>query len=118
MSYDIHLEDEKGERVLLDEPLGIRGGTYCIGGTREAWLNVTYNYSKFFYEHIDPDLGIRFLYGKKAADCIPILEKAIAALGTDRDSDYWKATAGNAGAALADLLTLAKASPNSIFNGD
>ena len=119
MSYDIYLKDAStGETLMFDAPLDLRGGTFCMGGTKEAWLNVTWNYRPFFCEHIDPLNGIRALYGKTGRNAIPILKGAIGILGTDRDADYWKATPGNAGAALADLLVLAEAFPDGIFDGD
>ena len=46
MSYDLSLLDPVTREVLtLDEPHQMRGGTYQEGGTREARLNVTYNYA-------------------------------------------------------------------------
>lgn len=119
MSYDIYLgEPGSGDTIIFDESHDITGGTFALGGTDEAWLNITYNYAKFYYEHIDPKTGIRSLYGKTGKEVIPVLEKAIKALGTETDKDYWKATPGNAGAALQGLLIFAKARPDGIFNGD
>ncbi len=49
MSYDIELVDPvTKEPVELDEPHHMRGGTYAIGGTPHAHLNVTYNYGGIF----------------------------------------------------------------------
>ena len=49
MSYDINLCDPVTHDVLeLDDPHDMRGGTYAMGGTREAHLNVTYNYAGQF----------------------------------------------------------------------
>jgi len=119
MSYDIYLEEPGlGETIIFDELHNITGGTFVLGGTGEAWLNITYNYGKFYRNHIDPKDGIRSLYGKTGKEAIPILEKAIKGLGTERDEDYWKATPGNAGAALQGLLAFAKKRPDGIFNGD
>jgi len=119
MSYDISLkEPETKDTIIFDEPHGITGGTFVLGGTDEAWLNITYNYSKFYHLYIDKEDGIRSLYGKTGKEAIPILEKAIVKLGTERDEDYWKATPGNAGAALQGLLAFAKLRPDGIFNGD
>jgi len=119
VSYDIYLLDpETRETVYLDEPHQLKGGTYALGGTAEAWLNIPYNYSDFFRQYIDPEKGIRMLYGKKAKDCVPILVNAIDQLGTNSDPDYWAATPGNAGAALANLLALCRAAPESIIEGD
>jgi len=120
MSYDIYLNDPKtGQVIELEAPHDLRGGTYALGGTREAWLNVTYNYGSFYRQHIDADKGIRKLYGMTGEQAIPILEKAIAAIGTtERSSDYWESTPGNACAALEELLTLAKMAPHGVFDGD
>ena len=118
MSYDIHLKDPAtGEVIEFDEKHSITGGTYAIGGTSEAWLNITWNYSKFYYENIDKERGIRSLYGKTGAEAMPILEAVIAKLGTERADDYWAETPGNAGAALADLLALCKMAPHGIIEG-
>ena len=47
MSYDISLrEPVSGEQVYFDEPHQMNGGTYALGGTTEAWLNITYNYAR------------------------------------------------------------------------
>ena len=119
MSYDIDIVDPITKQVLVvDDAHHIRGGTYCLGGTNELSLNITYNYGKFFYDIIDKEEGIRFLYGKEAVDCIPILDKAIAALGDDVDEDYWKPTEGNAKAALIGLRALCKMRPDGILSGD
>ena len=84
MSYDIYLNDPvTGETIELDAPHQMTGGTYAIGGTTEAHLNVTYNYAELLYEHLDNEKGIRWLYGQPAADTIPRLEASeldIAAL--------------------------------------
>lgn len=115
MSYDIDLclNDSLVEVVLHAE-----GGTYPFGGTNGAHLNITYNYSKFYYDFIDKKKGIRWLYGKEAKDTIECLENAIAKLGTARDEDYWKPTAGNAGYVLSILLRWAKANPEAVWSGD
>ena len=65
-----------------------------MGGTKELWLNVTYNYGHFYYRpEVFGENGIRSIYGKTGAESIPMLEKAISALGDDvDDSDYWNAT--------------------------
>lgn len=118
MSYDIHFVDPATKEVVqLDEPHDLKGGNYAVGGTTEAWLNVTWNYGKFYHEQFGEE-GIRSLYGLTGEQAIPLLAKAIAALGTETDSDYWKPTPGNAGAALLNLLELAKAAPQAIIEGD
>jgi len=115
MSYDIELKKD-GE--VCDVELHSDGGTYALGGGFEAQLNITYNYSEHYSKHLDNKEGIRWLYGKKAKDCIERLQKAVKTLGTERDEDYWKATEGNAGYALSILLIWAREHPEAIFDGD
>jgi hypothetical protein len=119
MSYDIELKDPKtGEVITFEEPHDIRGGTYAIGGSPKAWVNITYNYSPFFYKHICPEKGIRALYGKTGAEAVNILLPVIRKLGNLRSENYWDATPGNAGAALTDLLVLCLSAPHAIIRGD
>lgn len=81
MSYDISLIDpETKQPIILDEPHQERGGTYAVCGTREAWLNITYNYSKWFFQFLDREKGIRWLYGQVASGTLPRLKEAIAKL--------------------------------------
>ncbi|MDE2102426.1 MAG: hypothetical protein KGL39_34590 [Patescibacteria group bacterium] len=74
MSYDIDLIDPE-----TSEPCVVanheEGGTYRMGGTTEASLNVTYNYSPF--------------YGKKASETAERLRAAVAKLGTSRHHGGW-----------------------------
>lgn len=63
--------------------------------------------------------GIRCIYGKTGAESIPMLEKAISALGDDVDDrDYWHGTEGNAKRALYGLLAFAKMRPDGVWDGD
>lgn len=117
MSYDIYLVDATGKTVEFEEPIDLRGGTYAVGGTREAWLNITYNYGPHFYKVLGRK-GIRSLYGLTGLESMPMLDAAIATLGTDEDDDYWKATEGNARAALVNLRRLAELCPSGIWRGD
>lgn len=132
MSYDIDLLDPVSKTVIdLDAPHQIKGGTYALGGTTQASLNITYNYSKHYarvfekFESPDrkdiegkPRWGVRVLYGRTGAESIPILQAAIAALGDDVDPDYWKPTEGNAKQALCGLLAFAQMRPDGIWGGD
>jgi len=117
MSYDIWITDEEGNTLTSDELLQMRGGTYAVGGTHEATLNITYNYG-VLYRKVFGRFGIRSLYGKTGREAIPLLEAAIARLGTKRSPNYWDATSGNAGAALADLLVLCRMFPDGRIEGD
>ena len=117
MSYDVELIDPVSRIVIeFDSPHQIAGGTRALGGTTEAWLNATYNYSGIFHRVLPG--GIRGLYGKTGAESIPVLEAAIAQLKDDVDPDYWKPTEGNVKRALCGLLAFAKMRPDGIWDGD
>ena len=118
MSYDISLLDQTTREVLhTDEPHAIAGGTYRVGGTTEAWLNVTYNYSKHFRRVLGEN-GIRSIYGKTGEQSLPVLRAAIEQLKTDESEDYWLPTEGNARAALVSLCKLAELFPQGVWDGD
>lgn len=139
MSYDINLVDPiTRETLQLDEPHQMKGGTYCIGGSTDAHLNITYNYAKH-YARVFPTLetprplapewmhkasptllwgGVRAIYGLTGAESIPLLDTAIAMLGDDVDADYWKPTEGNAKRALVQLRALATMRPDGLWSGD
>ena len=70
MSYDITLNDPvTKEPIQLDMPHQMQGGTYAVGGTTEAWLNITWNYADWYYRagvfaHTrEESNGIRTIYG-------------------------------------------------------
>ena len=68
MSYDISLcNPVDGEVIQFETPHMIHGGIYALGGTTEAWLNATYNYSKHFYR-VFGEKGIRTIYGMSGAE--------------------------------------------------
>ena len=119
MSYDIYLVDPiTHETIEFDTPHHMRGGTYCVGGERRAHLNITYNYSKYYYQGETAEKGIRTIYGMIGAESIPILEKMASRLNDEVDPDYWKATEGNAKRPLLQLIALAKMRPDGIWEGD
>lgn len=120
MSYDINLTDPVTHEVIeFSEPHFMRGGTYVIGGTTECWLNVTYNYAKFYYRYdVLGEDGIRTIYGMTGAESIPVLERAIEALGDETSDNYWDATEGNAKRPLMQLLAFAKMRPDGVWDGD
>lgn len=111
MSYDVSLKDARtGETVELPIAHDIRGGTYQVGGTSRAWLNVTYNYCGIL-RSVLPEGGLYELQGKTVEETIPLLKEAIEKLAPDDEEDYWKETSGNVRKALEGLLKLALASP-------
>jgi hypothetical protein len=118
MSYDIDLTDPvTGEVLQLDEPHQMKGGTYALGGSREASINITYNYAPHFYS-LFGDEGIRWIYGKIAADTLANLEEAAGMLSDDVNDDYWAPTEGNAKRALYHLIAMARLRPDGIWRGD
>ena len=119
MSYDIRLCDPvTKETIEFKNRHYLTGGTYQVGGTYEAWLNVTYNYAPHFYRLIDEEKGIRAIYGMTGAQSIKILNEAVLKLGDDECSNYWEPTEGNAKAALLKLIALAEMRPDGIWDGD
>lgn len=140
MSYDISLLDPVTKETLqFDAPHQMCGGTYCVGGTTEAWLNVTYNYSKWyskpgvFADTSEDSQGIRTIYGMSGAESIPVLKKAIKVLELlDEDISeeerkdceengavgYWLPSRENAIRPLYSLLAFAQMRPDGIWDGD
>ena len=115
MSYDCRLVDPVTKETLeASSNHEITGGNYCIGGTDEMWLTVTYNYCGHFRRVMPPE-GLRGLDGMMAADSIPVLENGIALLGNDVDDNYWEPTEGNAKKALYGLLASAKLRPDGVW---
>lgn len=117
MSYDIYLREPQTWEVCdLGIDIVSHGGMYVVGGTSDAWLNVTYNYSKTLYRVI-PD-GIRSLYGKTGKESIPILENAISQLGDETADSYWTECDGNVKKTLKKMLAFAKLRPDGVWDGD
>ena len=117
MGWDFDLCDPVTKEILeADEKHQIKGGNYCVGGTTELSLNVTYNYSDIINKKMkelkigeECSYGYAFyLMGKTGAETIEPLKKIIASLKDDADDDYWNATEGNAKRALCGLLAFAQ----------
>ena len=140
MSYDISLCDPITMDALeTEEAHFLKGGTFSITGTKEMWLNITYNYSDWYYKPgvfaktKKESKGIRTIYGMTGAESIPILKKAIAKLEsmtTDLSQKerkkyeeygaggYWTPTKENAIRPLYQLLAFAQMRPDGIWAGD
>lgn len=135
MSYDIELKDPVTKEVIeFDSPHQMRGGTYALNGTNEAWLNITYNYSIWYYrDDTFGEKGIRTIYGLSGAESIPVLKKAIAGLEASNEelsdeeiqkceeqgaTGYWMPTRENAIKPLYQLLAMAQMRPDGIWEGD
>ncbi len=118
MSYDLYIKDPAtGETLRSAERHDIAGGTYAMGGTTEAHLNVTYNYGPHFYRVLG-EKGIREVYGMIAWSSVPVLKAAADKLTGERGADYWAATEGNAKAALLNMARLAEMFPDGVWDGD
>ena len=117
----------------------MEGGTYCLGGTTELHLNVTYNYANWYYhdgtfaDKKEDSKGIRTIYGMSGAESIPVLKKAIfflESLNKDISEEerkkceeqgatgYWMPTRANAIRPLYQLLAMAQIRPDGIWEGD
>lgn len=140
MSYDITLADPvTRETIELDTAHHMRGGTCAINGTTEAWINITYNYARWYYfpgvfaETTTYNKGIRTIYGMTGAESIPVIKRAIERLeNIDEDitaeerkkceeqgaTGYWMPTRENAIKPLYMLLALAQMRPDGVWKGD
>jgi len=110
MSYDVSIVDSKGDTIHFPEPHQVAGGTYAVGGTSEAYFNITYNYAPAFYRVLG-DNGLRSLDGQLVATTLGRIEAAMKELKDDVSNNYWDATEGNAKRALAGLLVLGYKAP-------
>jgi len=106
MSYWVSLVNKEEEIVEVES--FEEGGTYCLGGSTGADLNITYNYSKQYARF---GFSLWDLEGKRAKHTVATLEKLVASLGIEKSRDYWEATPGNAGYALSILLRWAQQHP-------
>lgn len=140
MSYDIYLKDPvTGDPLELEAAHHMRGGTYAMSGTTEAWLNITYNYADWYYRPgvfartRKASKGIRTIYGMTGAESIPVLRKAIRKLESMTEdisveerreyeeqgvTGYWMPTRENAIRPLYQLLALAQMRPDGVWDGD
>jgi hypothetical protein len=84
MSYDVSLDCACCGKSM-DVPRHEEGGTYLEGGNTQAELNITYNYSLYYYKHLDAEQGLRWLYGKTGAACIDRLRAAGLAILEDEE---------------------------------
>ena len=140
MSYDITLNDPvTNVPIEIDSPHFIQGGTYQMGGCQELWLNITYNYGRYYYKAFEEnpktkEKGIRAIYDLTGLDSIPVIEKAIDKLKSDEIPDlspeeraqleadnvtgYWLPTKENALKPLYSLIAFAKMRPDGVWSGD
>lgn len=129
MSYDVRLIDHTTHKVLeADNPHFMQGGTFCPGGTKELWLNITYNYAAVLCKVLQRDIidqsngrrttlvGLDAINGLYAAETISMLRKAINSLSDEgANESYWHPTEGNVKKALIQLKALADMRPDGVW---
>lgn len=129
MSYDIRLIDHTTHKVLeAENPHFMQGGTFCPGGTKELWLNITYNYAAVLCKVLQRDVidqdtgkrttlvGLDAINGLYAAETISMLRKAINSLSDEGANErYWHPTEGNVKKALIQLKALADMRPDGVW---
>lgn len=111
MSYDVELVDPVTGQPLPSPEHFEEGGTRAFGGANLCELNVTYNYAEVYGGLV------RDLNGRPAVDTIPELEEFCDLWKYARpyERDYWAPTPGNACAAIARLLSFARAHPDGVW---
>ena len=77
MSFWVSLIGTNGEPLNVDRHS--EGGTFVLGGTSDAELNVTYNYGKFYREHLN-EAGLRWLDGKRLKMLLRCLRRQLESL--------------------------------------
>ena len=129
MSYDIRLIDHTTHKVLeAENPHFMQGGTFCPGGTKELWLNITYNYAAVLCKVLQRDvidqsngrrttlIGLDAINGLYAAETISMLRKAINSLSDEgANESYWHPTEGNVKKVLIQLKALADMRPDGVW---
>lgn len=117
MSVDYRIERD-GATAELREPLMHEGGTYVVGGSTIAELNVTYNYGRAFADALRAsgypfDGMVSWLDGRPVLDTLPEIEAVTKQLPDAPDpDDYWRGSPGNAGHAAAILLRMGREVPD------
>lgn len=115
MSWDILLLNPEDDYTPYELPEAHNGGSFdCLGGCLITDINVTYNYSWYYYKYLDKEKGIRVLHEMIAKDTIPLLEKAIEPFKEmpPYPKDYWADTPGNCVKILKIFLEWAILFPN------
>ena len=115
MSWDFYIKKKTGEPYPFHNEL--RGGTYCAGGCDEAWLNVTYNYGKFYHPVFEKYGMQRIddLSGKTVKETLPMLREIVDTLEGEPSRDYWEPCPGNARRAMMNLVYMGEACPDGVW---
>lgn len=88
MSYDVYLNDAEGNIIKLKYK-HCEGGTYQLGGSDDAHLNITGNYGGLYCEYFHPE-GLSFIHGKKASETNLLMFEAVSKLGCEKlTEDYY-----------------------------
>ena len=115
MSYCVKLQ-ENNKTVELNCSVVDSGINLDLNGSMFlAETDITFNLCEYF-KQVFGEEGLRYLYGKKAKDCIDLLNFGVLLFGSKKEGkDIWARTAGNAGYFLNELLKWAKEYPEAIF---
>lgn len=122
MGFWISLE-KNNQVVSVDSHT--EGGTYVLGGTTDADMSVTYNYSRFWIDALGPipegsyeDLyGLGpWIHGKTAQMTLPLLNAGCKRLVGEPSYDYWDACPGNARQVLEILVKWGIQHPDAVWN--
>jgi hypothetical protein len=103
LTYEIQLVNPKTNRPIQLE-------------RREILFNIPLSYEDRFKKVLGP-LGIRKIYGMKAADTLSILRAAANNLKDNIDNTWWFSTEGNARLAIFTLISLARLCPSAVWKG-
>ncbi len=113
MGWDVDLVLPGGSLAQVDSQS--EGSIVAVGGSTDATMCVTYNYSPIYYEKLGYSVA-DYLKDKKASDTLDFLSRAVAKFGTITPTrNYWDATEGNAGHILVILAKWAKQHPTGIW---
>lgn len=114
MGYSVYLTDVDGNVLHSDTKHNAKGSVYCVGGTTELTIDVTYNYAPIFVSVFGKN-GLRTLHGKTASETLTTLNEAIYRLADDVNEDYWLLTEGNVKIVLCHLRDFAYLRPDGIW---
>lgn len=116
MGFSIALVDKDTRDPVQVRPFSA-GSVYAIGGSDEADISITYNYSKLYARvpSWDGKTLRNLVRDQRAGDILPKLREGLAHLGSEKSADYWEPTPGNAGAILKILVGWAEDNPDAIF---
>lgn len=115
VSWDFYIRKKNGDPYPFRNNL--KGGTYQIGECDEAWLNVTYNYGRFYYPILEKH-GIKSLSeisGKTVKETLPMLREIVDTLTGEPSKNYWEPCEGNARVAMCQLVYMAECCPDGVW---